>query len=131
MSEIERLLSELKTVQTSDAVAFPYADCRKLQAVDGRYAALIPDLDAYLSEIAGYGNWGRRLLTWPDDKIVHVLHRITASFFDRYPMYADLRSQITPENVPSLHAAIERGDQVRKIVAELLRHLRMERTATV
>jgi len=127
MSEIERLLTALQCVQESDAGAFPYADCRKLQAAGSRYSALIPDLDGYLSEIAGYGSWGKRILTWPDDEIEHVLHRVSASFFDRFPMYDGLRPQITAKSVPHLHAAIERGDRVRSILEDLLGRLRTER----
>jgi hypothetical protein len=130
MSEIERFLAEFEIVQESDAGAFPYADCRKLRAGDRRYSALIPDLDVYLSEVAGYGSWGKRILTWPHEKIEDVLHRISMSFFDRFPIYADLRSQITPESVPGLHAAIERGDRVRSILQDLLGRVRMGRGTT-
>src|SRR5687768_6133923 len=107
MNEIEPLLVELKELDRADAGPFPYDDCRKLQTIDRKYASLIPDLDFYLSEHAGYRSWGRNILKWPDEKIEEVLGRIDESFFDRFPIYAALESQITSSTVPDLHARME------------------------
>lgn len=130
MNEIDRLLVELKGLQASDVDPFPYADCRRLQATDSRYSALIPDLDLYLSEIAGYGSSGKRILAWSDEKIDDVLVRISASFFDRFPQYQELKSQITPESVPALHSAIDKADQMRRVLTHLIRRLRTDGATT-
>ena len=56
MNETDELFANLSKLIASDVGPFPYADCRKLQG-DDKYPALIPDLDTYLSEMAGYRSW--------------------------------------------------------------------------
>ncbi|HEV7767325.1 MAG TPA: hypothetical protein VGQ76_20150 [Thermoanaerobaculia bacterium] len=131
MSGIEELLQELKAIGAADTVAFPYEDCRKLQQIDERVSAVVPDLDVYLSELAGYRSWGKRILTWSDEKIEEVHRSVGQSFFDRFPIYGELSSHITPTSVPALHATLDRAERTRAALRELLSHLQRERaTAT-
>ena len=122
MSEIHELLQELAALNASDVGPFPYAGCREMQAADAAtFATIIPDLDSYLSELAGYRSWGKRILTWADEKIEDVERRLHTSFFDRYPRYANAK---LPADVSH---ALEIADRSRMLLAEILRRLRVER----
>jgi hypothetical protein len=127
MSRLDELLSELKGIDAADGGTFPYEDCRKLQRISGADASLIPDLDAYLSEVAGYRSWGKRIVSWPDDKIDEVEGRIDASFFDRFPAHGPLREIIEADEVPNVRNAIARADQTRAVLRDLLREMKLER----
>ncbi|HEX9983552.1 MAG TPA: hypothetical protein VGF69_09820 [Thermoanaerobaculia bacterium] len=127
MSRIDELLSELKGIDAADAGTFPYEDCRKLQRGNGADASLIPDLDMYLSEVAGYRSWGKRIVSWPDDKIDGVEGRLAASFFDRFPAHELLREVIESDEVPNVRSAIERADQTRAVLRDLLREMKLKR----
>jgi hypothetical protein len=127
---IANLIADLDALHKLDTRAFPYADCRKLQQIGSSYSALIPDLDVYLSELAGYRGWGKRILKWPDDKIEEVHQRAGASFFDRFPAYAEQQAQITPTTVPDLYVTLDRANQTRAVLRELLAHLQREGTAS-
>lgn len=131
MSRIEEMLLRLKGIEAADVVAFPYEDCRKLQRIDERYVALVPDLDVYLSELAGYRSWGKRILSWPDEKIEEVHRRVGESFFDRFPMYGDLETRITSADVPDLHATLDRAERTRITLRDLLSDLQRERAASI
>ncbi|HEX8153359.1 MAG TPA: hypothetical protein VF698_09555 [Thermoanaerobaculia bacterium] len=127
MSRLDELLSEIKRIDAMDGAAFPYEDCRKLQRIGGADASLIPDLDAYLSEIAGYRSWGTRVASWPDEKISDVERRISSSFFDRYPAHSVLRDVIDSGRVPNVRSAIARADETRAVLRDLLHELKLER----
>lgn len=127
MSRIDEMLLRLKAIEAADVVAFPYEDCRKLQGIDERYAALVPDLDVYLSELAGYRSWGKRILSWPDEKVEDVHRRVSDTFFDRFPLYADLESRITSANAADLHATLDRAERTRITLRDLLSELQRER----
>jgi len=130
MSRIEELLNQLKSVHATDAVAFPYADCRRVQQSDSRCSALISDLDVYISELAGYRSWAKRILAWPDEKIEAVHRRTKESFFDRFPAYSEIQAQITSTNVPDLYATLNRAEQTRAALGELLSLLQHERASS-
>jgi hypothetical protein len=127
MSRTDELLSELRRIDAADGGAFPYEECRMLQRISGADASLIPDLDVYLSEIAGYRTWGKRIASWPDEKIADVEWRITLSFFDRFPAHSELRDSIESGDVPQLRSAIARADETRAVLRELLHELRADR----
>ena len=77
VSKTDDLLHELETLTESDIRQFPYQGCRRLQAaVCERHDGLIPDLDSYLSEFAGYRSWGKRILQWSDARIETVEKRL-------------------------------------------------------
>lgn len=127
MSKIEGLLSELKSIDAADRGAFPYDDCRKLQRISGADASLIPDLGTYLSEMAGYRSWGKRIAGWPDEKIDEVEQRIDASFFDRFPAHESVREAIESDAMESLRDAIVRADRTRIVLRDLLREMKVNR----
>jgi hypothetical protein len=125
MSDMKSLLEQLATLTTEDVGPFPYDGCREMKNFDATtYAALIPDLDRYLSEIAGYRSWGKRLMTWPDEKIDEVERRIRQSFTDRHPEYARAKFPSDVQN------ALDVADRTRSVLSEIFRRLRAERVAS-
>jgi hypothetical protein len=128
MSRIDGLVRELAALDTADRGAFPYADCRKLQAGSERYRSIVPDLDAYLSKLAGYRSWGKRILTWADEKIGDVQSRLGSSFFERCPAYAERSAELTSADVPDLRHALDVAERTRLILLDLLTELKESRT---
>jgi hypothetical protein len=130
MSDPDHLLTELAELKDSDGNSFPYEGCRRLgAAVRGRCEGLIPDLDMYLSEIAGYRSWGKTIITrWSDEKMAHVERRLQDSFFDRYPQYAELLPILSL--APDVSRALEVADRTRHVMCELLSIVRRNRVRT-
>jgi hypothetical protein len=131
MNRLDGLLSEIKRIDAADGGAFPYEDCRKLQRISGADASLIPDLDAYLSEIAGYRSWGKRIAGWSDEEVDDVERRISSSFFDSFPVHRTLRDIIESDEVPRLRKAIARADETRVLLRDVLRELKLDRAMLV
>jgi hypothetical protein len=123
------LLAELDVLGKTEVRPFPYEACRSAQRDDPRYAALIPDLDSYFSELAGYRSWGRRILTWPEEKVESVRRRLEMSFGERFPAYRDLQTSSADRN--ELRKALETAERTRTLLLALLHQLQSERaTAT-
>jgi hypothetical protein len=124
MSEVEDLLAELEALTGSDARPFPYEGCRRLQVAVGEGRdTLAPDLDVYLSELAGYRTWGRKILEWTDDKIDAVEKRLHQSFFDRFPAHAELRPLLSTQ-ASDVIDALQTADQTRDVLLRLLSAIR-------
>jgi hypothetical protein len=120
----------LHTYEEEFRMPFPYADCRKLRREGGdRYEGLIPDLDMYFSDIAGYCSWGKRILKWPKEKVLEVRERLSKSFFEKHPQYKPLEAMITESNTPSLYTRLIACEKLRlKLLEILTRLLTEERT---
>ena len=128
MTKIDVLLRELDALTKSSVGPFPYAGCRRLKAaVRTRHEALIPDLDSYLSELAGYRTWGKRILQWPDEKFKAVEARLQDSFFDRFPAYDKLKPVLASSDAADVDIALQNADRTRTIWAELLSAIRKDR----
>jgi len=119
---IDHWLAKLDALARADAGPFPYEACRAAQRDHVQFATLVPDLDAYLSELAGYRSWGKRILAWPDEKVEAVRRRLDESFYDRYPTYRDL--QTASADRIALHEALERAERTRTILIQLIEQLR-------
>lgn len=119
------LLAELDAMGKSEVRPFPYEDCRSLQREDPRYAALIPDLDSYFSELAGYRSWGRRILAWPESKVEDVRRRLEMPFGERFAAYRDL--QASSAEVSELRKALETAERTRTLLLALLDQVQSER----
>jgi YxiJ-like protein len=103
---------------------FPYDGCRKiLRESDNRYENLIPDLDIYFSDIAGYCSWGKKILDWPKEKIQEAKERLEEDFFEKYPKYKPLEPMLTETNVPDLHAELALYETMRTKLLQLLTRL--------
>jgi hypothetical protein len=120
---IDNLLAQLEALGESEMRPFPYEACRAVQRADARYATLIPDLDSYFSELAGYRSWGRRILSWPEEKVQDVRRRLEMSFGERFPAYRDLQRSAGSE----LLKALETAERTRAVLLALLDQPRSER----
>lgn len=125
MSNINDPLDELESLRAVDVGPFPYTGCRWLQGVIGEpYNDLIPDLDEYLSEFAGYRSWGKRILKWPDEKIAAVEVRLKQSFFDRFPRYVALKPLLASSQASDVRTALKNADRTRDVLLQLLSIIR-------
>jgi hypothetical protein len=131
MSAIGDLLAQLDALNESDIGPFPYEGCRRLRAAIGeRHEGLIPDLDTYLSEFAGYRSWGNRIPTWSDEKIAAVETRLSQSFFDRFPAYAELKALFEVTDSSDVRRALENAERTREVLLNLLSAIRRSRAGT-
>ena len=128
MSQTDELLLQLDALSEADCGPFPYAGCRWMQRVHSACHGLEPDLDVYLSELARYRSWRRKILMWSDDKIGTVEERLTASFFERFPSYANLSSSLTARQASDVQLALQIADDTRRVLLQLLSIIRRERT---
>lgn len=129
MNEIEDLLLELDHLDRGDRGPFPYDGCRKVKALDreGVFENLIPDLDLYFSEVAGYRSSGKRILRWPDEKLQEAHRRLSRTLFDHYPMYNSLRS-LRREEAPDLYDHIHGTERARVALLRLIEALQPTRS---
>ncbi len=129
MSESEDLLSELDQLDRRDRGPFPYDDCRTVKAKDteGVFAHLIPDLDVYFSEIAGYRSSGKRILGWSEEKLDEARRRLTRTFFERYPMYIALRD-LRRDDAPDLYDRMHETERARVVLLRLIETLQLAKT---
>lgn len=128
MSEIEDLLLELDQLDDRDRRPFPYDGCRKVKTQDrqGVLKDLIPDLDMYFSEIAGYRNSGKRILGWPQEKLEEAQRRLTRTLFDRHPMYISLQN-LHREEAPDLYDHMHETERARVVLLRLIETLQTGR----
>lgn len=120
MSFENRIEELLKLYHEDRGKPFPYSDAKKLRKHSGEaYEGLIPDLDLFSSEIAGYCSWGKGILKWSRDKVAEAQQTIGRSFFDRFPQYKPLEPLITQENVPDLYASLRLHEEVRVMLLDL------------
>jgi uncharacterized protein YjiS (DUF1127 family) len=115
------VVAELDALGNSEVRPFPYEACRLVQRDAPQCAALIPDLDAYFSELAGYRSWGRRILSWSEEKVVDVRQRLDMSFGERFPAYRDL--QISSPDRSELWKALDTAERTRILLLALLDQL--------
>lgn len=106
-STIERLYLEFRH-------PFPYADCRKMQVLAGDQAAdLIPDLDAYFADLAGYCSRGSRIARMSPEEFLKMKKTVEKSFFEKHPQYEAIRKFITESDTPVLFRGLELSEQMR------------------
>lgn len=83
---------------------FPYDDCFWLRQEFESKAddLLIPYLDLWFLDIAGFCSWGKRILNWSESKVVQARSKVSLGFFEQHPQYAILERFITKDNTPDL-----------------------------
>jgi hypothetical protein len=119
--------SKLAELSTGDVRPFPYEACRSVSRDNPRYNSLIPDLDTYLSELAGYASWGTRIRSWPDEKIEGTRRRLASSFHERFPVYRDM--ELASADRSDLREVLAAAERTRKLLLVLLEQLQLERTS--
>jgi hypothetical protein len=131
MNRIDDLMNQLAELRESDAGPFPYPGCRRLTAAaGGRCEGLISDLDFYLNEFAGYRSWGRKILSWSDDKLVAVEKRLGESFFERFSAYFELKPLIAATEAADVRHALHVADRTREVLQQLLPIVRGNRSGS-
>ncbi len=120
--EIQEKLEILQSLYKTDLLnPFPYNDCRKLLAeMTDEFEDLIPCLDLYFSDIAGYCSWGKKSLFWSNDKIIETKCQLRESFFQHFPKFNALKSFINEENTPKLYSQLLIHDLMRLTLSDIL-----------
>jgi hypothetical protein len=128
MDAIRDLAIEIKRLyEEDDRHPFPYEGCRFLLAGMGdEFKSLVPDLDTYFSEIAGYSSWGPRILKWPEEKVREAHGRVSLSFFEQYPEYSVLQGLVSESATPDLYEDLALYEQMRGKLFGLLSCLLLE-----
>jgi hypothetical protein len=130
IAELDALLRQLEALEKSGTKPFPYKGCRWLRAaVRGEYHDLVPCLDLYLGDVAGYRSWGRKILRWSDEKITEVDKQLDQSFFERFQAYAALQSAIDAPEATDVREALRNADESRVVLRQLLSVVRRTRNA--
>lgn len=81
---------------------FPYADSRKLRQEDtDRYDNLIAHLVLYFYEISSHCGGVKKILKWPNERLLKSLERLRKSFFDRHPEYKLLEYSLPSQKLRS------------------------------
>jgi hypothetical protein len=127
--EAESLAVEIaQTYNEQDRSPFPYEGCRWLRReFDGELENLIPDLDMWLSDIAGFSGQGKRLLNLPEEKVSHARGIMSLSFFEKHPEYAWLERHITESDTPDLYEKINLYERMRRMLVALFDLMLRER----
>jgi hypothetical protein len=124
-TRMEELIARVETLyKEAQGVPFPYQGCRKVLGKEkSPLDDLIPDLDLFFSDIAGYCSWGHRIVNWTPEEMRNAYTKMSRSFFEIHPKYNSIRSSISESEVPDLHQAMMRYDSMRKALLELLEDL--------
>ncbi|MGH9769185.1 MAG: hypothetical protein ACREAB_17295 [Blastocatellia bacterium] len=117
--------AELRRIFTEElGKPFPYEDCRRVMDEAGmKDSALIPDLDLYLSNLAGYASWGKKILDWPREKMLEARARLTKTFFELHQQYLSLAPLITETKTPDLAFQMALYEKLRIEMLDLLSKL--------
>jgi len=103
---------------------FPYGDCRKLHKLKPQFSdGFIPDLDLYLSFIAGYSSSATGLDQRPLDEIRNAIPRLKKSFFETHRRYKPLEELITDTETPWLHHELQMADELRLDLVSIMERL--------
>ncbi len=119
--EVENLAVDVaQTYNEQDRSPFPYEGCRWLRGeFDGEFENLIPDLDMWLSDIAGFSSQGLRLLNLSEEKVSHARGIMSLSFFEKHPEYAWLERHIIFSDAPDLYEKINLYERMRAMLVAL------------
>lgn len=109
---------------------FPYADCRHVMAQVGEFdEGLIPDLDLYFSNVAGYCSWGKRLQRMPRPELLAARATLTRSFFEKHPEYLPLTALINEADTPTLFGDLKLHEELRNRLLAIIPALLAETEA--
>ncbi|MCY7374458.1 MAG: hypothetical protein LH472_00595 [Pyrinomonadaceae bacterium] len=126
-SEIEEKLKILQELYKSDFLhPFPYDDCRKvLKQNDNQFEDLIPCLDVYLSDVAGFCSWGKRIADWSNEQVADAAIKLGKSFFDRFNKFSELKPQINDVETPTLYNQLLIFDLMRLTLTDILSEIKL------
>jgi hypothetical protein len=100
---------------------FPYDDCYWVaKQAEIESGDLIPELDTYFADIAGYCSSASRLDKRPIEQLELGKKLLKMSFFERHPSLAHIAPLITPDQTPKLYERIKYSEQARLALLDLL-----------
>ena len=115
------LLAELRELERADANPFPYQGCRKLISHDPEASdGLIPCLNTYFMDIAGYASSGKKILKWAEQEVQQAIRQLTVPFFEKHPEYSTLEPMITKNSTPDLYATLALYERMRLCLLQIL-----------
>jgi hypothetical protein len=127
LDRIEDKLEEIREWQLEAEGPFPYDDCRFLiQEFEQITTDLIPDLDLWMSKIAGYASRGRRLMRLSTSELREIRDAISLRFMDEHLRYStialfELNSKRTPELAEDLDNYERMRLALREVIEEMLK----------
>jgi hypothetical protein len=119
---IEKRLEENGEWQQEAEGPFPYTDCRFLiQEFEQMTTDLIPDLDLWMSDIAGVASWGRRLMKLPTSELRKFRNTISLKFLEEYPQYNTIFFHgMNSEHTPDLAEDMDNYERMRSALCEVM-----------
>lgn len=117
--------------KTSLRKRFPYQDCyqlqRKFPTLRGHF---IPDLDTYLSFVAGYASSATSLKNRSREELKPAIPRLRQSFFESYPRYLPFADEIDEESAPDLFEQLRCTDRARRSLVKIIEALLSRRPSS-
>ncbi|HET6383361.1 MAG TPA: YxiJ family protein [Armatimonadota bacterium] len=119
---IEERIEELGTIYHQELLRpAPSDDCFKIEGdPDGPYGDLHPDLSTYKTYIASCCRGASKLVTRPTESLLEDRNWLSRTFFERWPLYADLEKLVTRDETPKLYRDLEVHEHARRLVLELI-----------
>ena len=115
------LAYEIMQLYRKDRGPFPYAGCRFiLQGLEDEFDGLIPDLNLWSMDIAGFASQSYKIKNWPVEKLRMAQGLISLRFFDKHPEYRVLERSITSEETPDLYERLKLYEEMRRKLLELI-----------
>jgi hypothetical protein len=100
---------------------FPYDDCFFLADSSGiPREDLIPELDMYFSEIAGYSSSATRLLSRSSVDLETARKTLKRGFFQRFPDLHWIQERINERDTPILFKQLKVAEELRSMLIQVL-----------
>jgi hypothetical protein len=126
---IEMKLEEIREWQLEAQGPFPYADCRFLsQGNEQIMRDFIPDLDFWMSKIAGYASWGRRLMKRSTSELKQILDAICLRLIEEHPKYSTIvLAGLNSKDTPDLAEDLDDYEKMRSALFEAIKEMLRDR----
>ena len=92
---------------------FPYEDCHWLRNNTAAGEELIPDLDIYFSDIAGFSSSASRLAERHIEQLEAYWPSMQLNFFEKFPQHKPLQEKINETDTPTLARELRSAEIVR------------------
>ena len=115
-------IEELRTLYHRELLRpAPSEDCFKIEGdPDWPYGDLHPDLSTYTASIASCCRGAKTLLSDTTESLLKDRSWFSRTFFERWPLYADLEKLVTRDETPKLYRELEVYEHARRLVLELI-----------
>lgn len=121
---IQNQIDELSKFSNVLNAPFPYPGCKELLNMEGeKIENLIPDLDLYFSNIAGYYSSIKRVSKWPHEKIAEASKHLDQTFFEKHPEYRYLEFINHSKEIQNLFNYISIYERIRITLQSIFTHL--------